>query len=147
MPSISTHQMITSPINRVWGILTDFARYADWNSYLVRVEGEAKPGVELTVHSVPKIGMEPMTAPVLLVSIQPHAMLWEGGLPDRSRFKGEHWFRLTKNAPNETLLVHEEFFSGTDADAILDQYGATIQAAFERFNADLNVAACKRLSG
>jgi hypothetical protein len=140
MATISTHIVIAAPVDRVWHILIDLSNYAAWNSYLVRVDGEARAGAQLTVHSVPRPGMEAVAAPVQVISVDPYAMRWEGGLPDRNRFKGDHWFRLSETEAGDTLFTHEEHFSGSEADAILGQYGTMIEAAFHRFNADLKAA-------
>jgi hypothetical protein len=41
---------IAAPIERVWQIMLDTARYGEWNPFVVRIEGEARMGGELMLH-------------------------------------------------------------------------------------------------
>jgi uncharacterized protein YndB with AHSA1/START domain len=69
MTSIETSIAIAAPIDHVWSILTALDRYADWNPYLVRIEGAALPGSSITVHSVSAPGADPIAAPVTVRAI------------------------------------------------------------------------------
>ncbi len=133
MTTIETNILIAAPIGRVWSILTAFDRYAEWNPYLVRVEGDAIPGSIITVHAVPTPGADPMVSPVTVIAVEPYAMRWEGGLPDRDQWMGDHWFVLTREG-DATRLDHFEHFSGSLAATILSAHGATIRDNFIRFN-------------
>jgi hypothetical protein len=104
------------------------------------VEGEARTGAKLTVTSVPAPGAPEMSQPVDVVSVEPFTMRWEGGMPDRSRFRGDHWWVLEADG-DATLLRHFEHFTGSEAAAILGVYGERIRANFEIFNAALKAEA------
>lgn len=130
---IETRVTVEAPIETVWAALTDLGRYADWNPYLIRVEGEAEPGETIRVHAVTPGRAEPLVQDVRVVEAAPFAMRWEGGLPDRTEFRGDHWFVLAR-ADGVTTLDHFEEFDGTLAPAILAQHGEAIRANFERFN-------------
>jgi len=39
-PSISTEIDIAAPPNKVWAVLTDYDRYAEWNPFLVKIYGD-----------------------------------------------------------------------------------------------------------
>jgi hypothetical protein len=138
--TIDTRVSIDASIERVWRILTDFRAYPDWNPYLVRVDGEAAAGAVLAVHAVNAPGKPAMAQTAAIVEIAPYAMRWSGGLPDRSQFRGDHWFVLTV-MPGHTELHHFEHFSGSLAPDILARHGASIEANFERFNAALKIRA------
>lgn len=127
----------------MWQLLTDFARYADWNPYLVRVEGAASSGTILTVSAVMQPGQPLLVQSVDLVAIAPMAMHWRGGLPDRSRFVGDHHF-VVSAAKEGARFDHYEDFGGTMAPAILAEHAVLIRANFERFNAALKAAAERR---
>lgn len=133
---------IAAPARRVWEVLTGFPAYSEWNPYLVRIEGEARAGAEIMVTSRPGGDGPEMTQPILVVSVDPlHAMRWEGGLPDRSQFLGDHWFELQPTADGATRLHHYEHFSGALADAIIGQHGDRIRTSFELFNTALKARA------
>lgn len=140
MISIETEALIAAPPERVWALLTGFAGYARWNPYIVRVEGAAVAGSDIIVHSVPIEGRPPMVAAVRVVSADYPAMRWDGGLPDRARFRGDHWWVLDA-ADDGARLRHFEHFTGTDAPAILAAHGERIRANFHIFNAALKAEA------
>lgn len=140
MIAIETDVRIGAPREHVWAVLTDYAGYARWNPYLVRVEGAARAGSELRVTSVPAPGAPAMTADVDVLAVAPFTMRWEGGMPDRSRFRGDHWWVLEADG-DATRLRHFEHFTGTDAAGILEAHGARIRANFAIFNAALKAEA------
>jgi hypothetical protein len=137
---ISTEIRIDAPCEAVWRLLTDYAGYAKWNPYLVKVEGSARAGEQIVVHSVLRPGMEPISQPVAVISAEPYIMRWEGGLPDRSRFKGDHVFELLETSA-ATILRHYEHFSGCEAQAIVAAHGALIEGNFMKFNQAMKAAA------
>lgn len=136
MLTIETDVLIAAPPAAVWAALTDYPGYADWNPYLVRVEGAAAAGADIVVHSVPLPGQPPMLATVRVVGVEFPAMRWEGGLADRSQFRGDHHWVLAAEGDG-TRLRHFEHFDGALAADILARHGDTIRAAFIRFNVAL----------
>jgi hypothetical protein len=131
---IETSIMIGAPIAAVWSILTDYASYDAWNPYVIKIVGEATAGTIIEVHSLPAVGGEVMVAPVAVISVEPYVMRWEGGLPDRTKFKGDHWFSLVSVEEHITQLLHHEFFTGALTASLMDAYRGTIEANFVRFN-------------
>jgi hypothetical protein len=116
--------------------LTDLAAYEGWNPYLVRVEGEPRAGSQIAVHARPAPDGDVVVQMVDVISAEPYAMRWEGGLPDRTVFKGDHWWVL-EPLDAGTRLRHFEHFSGSAAAKLLAAHRASIAANFERFNAAL----------
>jgi hypothetical protein len=140
MTRIETSIVIESAVDTVWSVLIDYAAYGEWNPYVIQIEGSAEAGSLITVHSVPVAGADPMVAPVSVVSVAPYTMRWEGGLPDRTLFKGDHWFVLARDG-DMTRLDHYEDFSGTLASGILNAHGEVIRGNFVRFNEALKARA------
>ena len=60
MKQIATEIEINAPASRVWAILTDFARFADWNPFILRIEGQPHIGTRLKVTIRPP-DWKPMT--------------------------------------------------------------------------------------
>lgn len=140
--SIETGIDIAAPVERVWAILTGFDAYADWNPYLVRIDGKPVPGTDVIVTSRPGGHGAEMTQAVKVVAVDPpRSMRWEGGLPDRSQFLGDHAFELQALSEGATRVRHYEHFSGTLADRILDRHGPLIEASFDLFNRALKARA------
>jgi hypothetical protein len=136
--TIATDIVIAAPPERVWAVLTAFAHYAEWNPYIVCIDGEAVTGAVITVHAVNKPGTEPMAQAVDVVAMAFPEMAWEGGLPDRSLWKGDHRFRLTADGSG-TRFDHFEFFSGSEAPRLLAAYADLIRHNFTRFNQALKL--------
>lgn len=134
--SIRTRITLDAPINQAWAALTDYAGFERWSDYIVRIEGAAVAGETIRVHATLPGQAKPSVQEVAVLEVAPHVMRWEGGLPDRRQFHGDHWFILTESNDCCTL-DHVEYFSGTLASTILARFGEMIRANFELFNAGL----------
>lgn len=136
--TIATEIAIAATAEQVWAVLVDFPAYPSWNPYLVRIDGAALAGTEISVTSRPGGSAPELVQPVRVLAVDPpRVMRWEGGLPDRRMFLGDHWFELDPASGRETLFRHYEHFSGLRASDILDQHGSTIADSFALFNTAL----------
>ncbi len=128
----STVVIIATP-ERIWSILTDAARYPDWNTTVSKVEGRIAPGVRIVVHAVISPGR---AFPVKVTAFDPpRRMVWRGGMP-LGLFVGERVFELTSTSPGSVQFSMRESFAGPLASLI----GRTIpdlQPAFDEFAAAL----------
>lgn len=124
----------------VWAVLTDFARYGDWNPVVVGVKGELVPGAELLLQSVHSPGFAPTAGQVTLTEVQFPEMRWTGGHPDPFVLRGERVFRC-EAAGSGCRFRQAEQFSGASAERLLMEYGARIEGNFRRFNEALKRAA------
>jgi hypothetical protein len=138
---IKTEVEIAASPERVWAVLIDYARYAEWNPYIVRIDGEPRTAKTLVVHIVFSPGAPPSAGSVDVLAVEPpRLMQWEGGLPDRTQWRGDHHWVVEPRGTG-ALVRHFEHFSGTLADAILAEHGDTIRANFVRFNDALKMRA------
>lgn len=110
--SISTTIDIDATPENVWAVLTDFARYREWNPFMDRVEGAARVGHKLVVHMSPPEGRAMTFKPTVLVAAPGQELRWLGKLAVRGLFDGEHSFVLTRRPDGATRLTHGESFSG-----------------------------------
>lgn len=108
---LRTEVQIDAPPEKVWAVLTDFARYPEWNPFIQRVEGELREGKKLSILLTPPDGSEWRIAPVVLRADAPHELRWRGKLWISGLFDGEHYFVLEAH-DGGTRLVHAENFSG-----------------------------------
>ena len=108
---------IGRPPQAVWGVLTDGARYPDWDPYCERIEGAIGPGARLKVYSTLSPGR---AFPVRVTTFEPErAMIWTGGMP-LGLFKGVRSFTLEPTGDSKgetdgaagTAFVLREVFSG-----------------------------------
>ncbi len=132
MKEIFTEIIIQAPKERVWEILTRFEAYPQWNPFIVKAEGRAKPGDRLNIsiqlrdklnHFRPKIS-----------SLQKgEAFEWLGSLP-LGLFKGNHYFKLESLDDGRVKLKHGERFSGLLSGYILKKVGEDTKAGFIAMN-------------
>ena len=137
---IDTGITIDATVAEVWTVLTDLDRYADWNPYIVRAQGSDTPGSTVAITTRPTGADRELTDDVDVISADaPRRLEWEGGSPDRDRFRTRHVWTLTET-PTGTDLHHYETFHGTDAQTTYDTVKGGLRRDFDRFNTGLKTA-------
>ena len=112
MRTISTTTLIAAPPAAVWAVLTDTARYGEWNSFIERIDGALEVGTRLEVRISPPNGRG-MTFRPRVVAFEPERELaWLGRLGIRGIFDGRHSFALAPTADGGTTFTHSERFTG-----------------------------------
>lgn len=115
MHRIRTEALIPAAPERVWAVLADFDRYAEWNPLNVRAAGAARPGakIPMTFLNLSQANRTPMPTidqVVTLVACEPgRCLAWAGRVP--LLFKGRHHFTLTPEGAG-TRLAHGEDLDG-----------------------------------
>jgi hypothetical protein len=112
MFELRTEIDIEAPRQRVWNALTDFARFPEWNPFVLAVEGEPAKGVRLKVTLRTSPGGEMTFRPLVLAAEPERELRWRGRLLMPGLFDGEHYFQLSDASPGLTRLIHGERFSG-----------------------------------
>lgn len=128
MRDISTQVDIDATPHRVWEILTDFPRYAEWNPFIREATGEARVGSTLVLRMFLAKGRPITFKPRVLVADEAVELRWLGRLILPGIFDGEHQFALS---PYEggTRVVQSERFSGLLAPLL----GSMIEGTVENF--------------
>lgn len=104
---------IQAPLSHVYGVLTDFARYEQWNPYLTDVQGELVVGGRLKVGlSLPEGNSYELETEVTRVSpgaeLRWVARLWSAAF----LLQLEQSFALSEPSPGVTRVAHGQDFSG-----------------------------------
>jgi hypothetical protein len=120
----------------VWGVLTDFDSYDEWNPFM-RVVGRANEGAHLVVELRPPGGRTTTFRPELVHVERNRELRWLGHLFVTGLFDGEHRFRLEPREDGGTHLVHSETFRGVLAGLLLRFTREQVAAGFEQMNAAL----------
>ncbi|MPZ97785.1 MAG: hypothetical protein GEU80_00370 [Dehalococcoidia bacterium] len=90
-------------------MLTDSARYTEWDSGIERVEGSIGPGETIKVYSQVNAGR---AFPVKVTELTPNQrMTWRGGMPF-GVFKGVRTFALAPATDGQTRFTMREEFTG-----------------------------------
>jgi hypothetical protein len=103
---------IAAPAAEVWGILTDFPRYQEWNPFITEIESEGVVGGALRLLlSLPQ-GRDYRLKATLLRIEEDYELRWRAHLLFPGLFDGEHFLRLIAVDPQRTRFVQGENFSG-----------------------------------
>ena len=104
----ATTEIKVSP-EKVWSILTDAARYTEWDMGIISLAGKIAPGEKLTIYAK----VAPNRAFKVTVSeLTPNRkMVWGSGMP-LGLFKGERSFILEPLTNNQVKFTLQEVFSG-----------------------------------
>ena len=96
---------------RVWTVLADFERYADWNPLNLDAQGEARVGAKVAMRFLnPAKAGATVLQTVTVTRAEPgRALAWRGHIP--LLFTGDHLFELRPEA-GCTRLFHSEALSG-----------------------------------
>lgn len=138
MIRIVTEALLPHPRERVWAVLTDFARYPEWNPLVLEAEGKPAPGARLRLLIArPDGSAKRDRLAARIVELEPAAALaWRGSIP--LLFTGRHWFALA-DAPSGTRLRHGEDMSGLIPLVGGARMAARYRPGYDRFNAALAV--------
>ncbi len=102
---------IPADLETGWRVLTDFARYPEWNPLLRRVGGEAKVGASLRLQVARTLGSDKTVfLPARVRVSEPgRELAWGGGVP--GLLDVHHFFRFTPLAKG-FRFTHGETFRG-----------------------------------
>lgn len=135
---------IQSEPQEVWRVLSDTARFPDWNPFILKFDGALGEGNRATVVLRPP-GGRPMTFRPRLLRVQPPRELrWLGRVGIRGIFDGEHAFQIQSVAPGRVRLVQSERFSGLLVPLLrrtIDQAAAGFEAMNEALRARVEAGA------
>jgi hypothetical protein len=96
---------------RVWEVLTDFDKYAEWNPLLTHVEGELNVGEKVNLTA--KSATSEMNLLCTVNTVEPnHQFSWKFhvGLP--VLFRGEHIFKIEPINEHKVRFIDREIFHG-----------------------------------
>ena len=121
---------IAAPAAEIWGILTDFPRYQEWNPFITEISSEGGVGGPLRLSlSLPQ-GRDHRLKATLLRMEEDYELRWRAHLLFPGLFDGEHFLRLQTLEPRRTRFIQGENFSG----ALLRFSGRTLTQVARGFD-------------
>ena len=118
--------MINASPDKIWAILTDAAKYPEWDPVAERIEGNIALGETVTAYTKLSPGR---AFPAKVTEFSPgRKMTWTGGMP-LGLFKGVRTFTLVQQGNGTTEFILQETFSGP----LLALIGGTIPDMTEPF--------------
>ena len=125
----------------VWGILTDFASYPEWNPFVRKISGEPKVGERLEVRLEPP-GSRGITLKPTVLNAEPERELrWLGHLLVRGLFDGEHSLSIHRLGEDRVRFVQGEIFRGVLVPLFARSLDNSTRRGFEEMNRALKVRA------
>ena len=111
MRTIRTETHIEAPPNLVWQVLTDFARYGEWNPFITALQGELQVGARLRATFVVH-GRSPRTFTPRITELEPgRRLVWLGRVGVPKVFDAEHSLAVEPHGDG-TRFEHVETFRG-----------------------------------
>ena len=140
MRTLHTEIGILAPAGRVWGILIDTSRWAEWNPF-AKMAGRIALGERVAVTLTPP-GKTAMTLEPSIVKLEPgREFRWLGHLGIRGIFDGEHGFRITPEDAGRCRFEHFETFTGILSTPVIWLVGKATREGFELMNRALKARA------
>jgi len=131
MRQVTAEIQIDASPERVWAVLTDLARYAQWNPLFREASGQIVVGGRLTLKAVQPATERLMTVRPRVLAAEPGRELrWAASLP--GIMTGEHSFTLS-SADGGTHLVQTETYRGLLSHLSAETVSRT-QAKFAELN-------------
>ncbi len=141
MKELSAEIEIEAPAGRVWQVLTDFAKFTEWNPFIRQMSGEAKIGARLHV-SIGASGTRPMSFSPKILNVEPNRELrWLGRLLIPGLFNGEHSFTIEPLDEKRVRFTQHEKFTGLLVPFMAKSLGRNARRGFEEMNHALKARA------
>jgi hypothetical protein len=134
MKQLHTEIEIDAPAERVWGVLTDFASYPQWNPFIRQISGEPSTGERLEVRLEPPESRGITLRPKVLSAEPNHQLRWLGHLLVPGLFDGEHSFTIEPFAENRVRFVQSEAFTGLLIPLLARSLDNNTRRGFEEMN-------------
>ena len=128
---------IDASAERVWGILTDFASYPQWNPFIRGISGELEVGERLEVRLEPPDGRGITLRPMVL-SAEPNCELrWLGHLWVPGLLDAEHSLAIQPLEENRVRFMQSEMFKGLLVPLLARSLDNNTLRGFEEMNGAL----------
>jgi len=131
---LHTEIEIEAPAGRVWQILTDIARFPEWNPFVRRIQGELRVGSRLEVLLQPPDSRGMNFRPTVLKVEPERELRWLGHLWAPGLFDGEHSFTIESLAEGCVLFVQREEFTGLLVPLLMRSLEVDTRRGFEAMN-------------
>lgn len=124
---------IDAPIDRVWSILADLARYGEWNPFTPRVDATLRVGEPVVLHVAMRPGKKLLVQREMCTANDPAAreLAWGTTLGARFLLRANRVQRLTELPTGGTRYWTADTFAGALVPIVMALYRADIQRGFD----------------
>jgi hypothetical protein len=96
----------------VWAVLANFARYPEWNPFILQVEGEAVADAAISYRFEFPRHVRIWTRARVLRATPERELRWSAHFLSRRVFNGEHYFQIVPTSESGVVFRHGEIFTG-----------------------------------
>ena len=143
MRELSTEIVINTTAAKIWAILTNLSRFAEWNPFIREAEGEVRKGSQLRVRIEPPGGKGMTFKPTVIKVVPEHEFRWLGRLLIPGLFDGEHIFEIHPIRENGARFIQREQFRGLLVPLLWRNLDSNTRQGFNEMNAALKKEAEK----
>jgi hypothetical protein len=141
MKELHSEIEIDATPERVWGVLTDFASYPEWNPFIRRISGEPKVGAHLEVRLEPPGSRGISLKPTVFNAEPERELRWLGHLLVSGLFDGEHTLAIQPLDESRVRFIQGEAFRGLLVPLFARSLDNSTRRGFEEMNRALKVRA------
>jgi hypothetical protein len=134
MKELHSEIEIDASAELVWGVLTDFASYPEWNPFVRKISGEPKVGERLEVRIEPPGGRSITLRPTVLKAEPERELRWLGHLWVSGLFDGEHSLTIHTLGEDRVRFVQAETFGGVLLPLFARSLDGGTRRGFEQMN-------------
>lgn len=131
---------VDAPAERVWEVLTDFDRWAEWNPSVPSIEGEPRVGSTLTLTLAMPGRPSAKVKARLTEVVPPRRLVWDGKVGAEWLFAGHREFLIESQPDGTARFTHVEDVSGM----LFPLFRAFMGGAIRRHHEGLNEAVKER---
>jgi hypothetical protein len=118
----------------VWGILTDFATYEQWNPFINKVVGLPKQGEKVDIYIETPRGKKRRYSPRITKVEEGRELRWFGKSSLPGFLNAEHIFTIEELQPNHVRFVQREVFDGLMTRLFGKGFDKEIRQGFNEMN-------------
>jgi hypothetical protein len=143
MRQISTEIEIAATADKVWAILTNLKKFAEWNPFIREADGEVKEESQLKVCIEPPGGRQMKFKPTVTRVVPEREFRWIGHFLIPGLFDGEHIFEIDPLGENSVRFAQREQFRGLLVPLLWHVMETKTHQGFNEMNAALKKEAEK----
>ena len=141
MKQLANEVEINASAERVWQLLTDFARFPQWNPFIHRASGEASIGAQLEVTIQPS-GAQPTTVRPTVLKAEPNRELrWLEQLRIPGLLDVERIFTIEPLSADHVRFTQREIFTGLLVPFRASHHSTDTRRGFKEMNRALKLRA------
>jgi hypothetical protein len=144
MKELNNELEIHASAEQVWGILTDFASFPEWNPFIHRLSGQAQAGNRLDMRIQPS-GARSVTSRPTVLKAEPNSELrWREQFIVPGMLDVEHVFIIEPLGTNHVRFTQREISTGLLVSLRPQRHNTDVRRGFREMNKALKLRAEQR---